>query len=342
MRCVADVCGASAYDPLVAVITRIEGTRVVDVRRNDVTVVRPMAALVRPLATAFDEREWAATFTRLTTWRAENIERDAMAIVVRSTDSAGRVRFDVALSDLGEGDSPQALIVGRHDNCDVALAAEGSGSLRHAAVVLWPGTAAGPARVVAVDLRSAQGLMTRDGRAARRMSSTTALHFGAGDCDVYALVAPRDAPFSIRFADQLDAELAGVLVDDAAAAPAVVVRPDAWERSRVFTSLGAPPQQGGLVIQATREEIGRGVVLGRYQRCHRTDALAQTDTVSRVHALLFAVDDVLFLVDTASSAGTAIRDGHERIALGEGRRIARLSSTARVFLAGVEVQIAVM
>jgi len=80
-------------------------------------------------------------------------------------------------------------------------------------------------------------------------------------------------------------------------------------------------------------------VLGRYSRCDRTTALAEDSGVSRVHALLFSADDALWVVDTASTAGTwVIAQG--QAALGEGRRIVRCRD-ARLFLGAVETLLVV-
>jgi hypothetical protein len=312
-------------------------------RNNDVTRIAAFdpAALHRPLETLEDQAEWSETFARLASWRAEHIERDGLAVVVRTAGPDGKPIFEVALA-AADG-SPVALVVGRHDRCDVTLPASGSGSLRHAAVMLWPGENERPPRAIAVDLLSRHGLVTREGRSARRLSSTTALHFGAGEADVFVLVAERDRPFAVRFPDELDAHVSGALVDDQAPPPATLPR-DAWERSRVFRGgdtraiRGAEP---GLVLRASADEVARGIVLGRYERCHRTDLIASRDVVSRVHALVFAAERSLWIVDTASTGGTLLVDdiGGTRVELGEGKRIAPLGRASRVFLAGTEVSI---
>src|SRR5947208_3600873 len=131
-------------------------------RRNDATVVmaEPVRstqgpALHRPLETLEDEAEWSATFERLSSWRADHIDRDGLAVVVRTVVD-GKPHFDVALA--ASDGAPQALIAGRHDRADVVLPVDGAGSLRHAAVILWPGPTP---RVVVVDLRTPRGLLTR-------------------------------------------------------------------------------------------------------------------------------------------------------------------------------------
>jgi hypothetical protein len=288
----------------------------------------------------------------LSSWRADHIERDGIAVVVRRAVEGDAPAFDVSLA-ASDGE-PHALILGRHSRCDI-LVDDPEVSLRQAAIVLWPG--ADPAsgggarmgpRAVVIDLHTSTALRTRRG-AARRISSGTALQFaiGAGaarDVEVTVLVAARDQAFPLRQPDELEAHLVGALIDDEAPAPASVPE-STWEHSVVFrrgdTRTVLPPDE--LVIEATAAEIARGIVLGRYERCRRTAALRDHDAVSRVHALVFAADGALWITDTASSAGTELvspRAGGElRVVLGEGRRIARLSPDARLFLAGVEAQI---
>ena len=314
-------------------------TRVVAVSsvafQNEATRFVPVPPLRRPV-TVDDEPEWQRVLERLQVWRAEHIEHDALAVVVRTPGappalSATALSATALSATLASADGePAALIVGRHARADAHLP---GASLRQAAVLLWPEPSG--ARVVAVDLRTPSGLATHRG-IARRISSDAALHFGAGDADVFALVAARDRPFAVRSADQLEAVVSGALVDDAVPPPAPAS--SAWERSVVLRTAALPmPVRDTLVVRATRDEILRGVVLGRYERCHRTQALSDSLEVSRVHALLFAAADALWIVDTGSTSGTRVVDGARAIDLGEGRRIARLSPRARVLLAGVEV-----
>ncbi len=295
---------------------------------------------------AHDElrERWQEILERVEMWRAEHPEGAAMAVIVRH-----RERFDVALHQLfahgaddatGREQVPVAVVVGRHSACDLVMETNHA-SLRHAAVIGWRDG------VVAIDLRSELGLTTMDGRTARRMSSTQALRFVAASAELTTLFAPVDAPFAVRWADQLEAALSGALVDDADPparrhAPADNAAADwgTWEKSVVVRTrvAGMPApvvHEDQLAIRATRDAIERGVVLGRYTRCDRTTALADDVRVSRVHALVLAAYGALWVVDTASTGGTSLV-GRETIDVGEGRRIARLANDARLFLAGVE------
>ncbi len=316
-------------------------TRIVDVEvawRNEGTrVARPPRAQV--LAPPVDVQE---LLERIHGWRAEHPEGAALALIVRRPSGV-----DVVVKQADRG-APLALIVGRHTCCDVVLDDASGASLRHAAVILWP---EGEARAAAVDLRSEDGLVTRRGELARQVSSTRAFAFSAGAAEVMALVAQPDAPFAVRWVDQLDAELSGALVDApiAASTPepgrsrsSIAPSPSApWERSVIvrtrIAGLPAPavPEEA-IAVRITRDELEHGVVLGRYPRCHRTTALADDVGVSRVHCLVFARDDALWAVDTASTGGTSLAGAGSVVALGEGRRIARLREDMRLLLAGVD------
>jgi len=57
-------------------------------------------------------------------------------------------------------------------------------------------------------------------------------------------------------------------------------------------------------IRIGHRALTDGVLLGRYARCDGAGGLADDATLSRVHALLIQIDDILLVVDTASSNGT--------------------------------------
>jgi hypothetical protein len=69
--------------------------------------------------------------------------------------------------------------------------------------------------------------------------------------------------------------------------------------------------------------------------------IASRDVVSRVHALVFAAERSLWIVDTASTGGTVLVDdvAGKRTELHEGMRIAQLGRASRVLLANTEVSI---
>lgn len=320
-------------------------TRVVDLeelraQHNGRTRIAPLLADELCFVPEEELRErWQEILERVHAWRAEHPEGNALAVVLRHD-----AHFDVVLHQVV--DEPVAVVVGRHSACDLVLQAAHA-SLRHAVIIAWPHA---EGRVVAIDLRSELGLTTDDRRMASRVSSATALRFHAAAAEVTALFAARDAPFAARWADQLDAQLSGALVEDDRSAKIRAGDPaagfvDSWERSVVVRTrvIGMPPpviREDQLAVAATRGSVERGVVLGRYARCERTTAIADDDRVSRVHALVFAAGGALWVVDTASTHGTTlVSPGRtpSRVDVGEGRRIARLRHDARLYLAGIEV-----
>jgi hypothetical protein len=308
---------------------------------NTAMVVRPLAPSGRaPLADG--EREhaaWSAVLDRLHQWRAERLDEHALAVVVR-VPSAGGFALSFAVASSKQG--PAALVVGRHDQCDVVLPPDGGASLRHVAVLVWPSAGGETARVVAMDLRSTEGLRTHRG-VARRVSSSTALRVGAGNAEVFALVAARDQPFAVRWRDELDAHVTGALVDEPPLGdlvlPALARAPDAWERSMVVRTGRAVERTDTLVVATSASALRSGVVLGRSERCRRVAAIVAADVVSRVHAMLFLADGALWLLDTASTGGTRIESAAGDVELGEGKRIVAVPEDARVLLADVEVGI---
>ncbi len=57
-------------------------------------------------------------------------------------------------------------------------------------------------------------------------------------------------------------------------------------------------------VRIGHRALTEGVLLGRYARCDGAGGLADDVTLSRVHAMLIQIDDILLVIDTASSNGT--------------------------------------
>lgn len=146
-------------------------------------------------------------------WRRENPEGSALAVLVKT--SAG-VTFHTRTTTTAE---PCALILGRHSECDVDVGERANEALRHAAIVLWPHPAQNvsvdPAVPIVdvIDLRTAGGIVLRDGRSVRRATRSHVFSFASASADVIAMGAGPDCLFP-RFADELDALLTKVLRQD--------------------------------------------------------------------------------------------------------------------------------
>lgn len=64
------------------------------------------------------------------------------------------------------------------------------------------------------------------------------------------------------------------------------------------------PASRQIVFRPDREGLARGFLLGRYGRCAAPGTIEWDDKMSRVHALLFAVGDDVYIADLGSSNGT--------------------------------------
>jgi hypothetical protein len=119
----------------------------------------------------------------------------------------------------------------------------------------------------------------------------------------------------------------------------------AWRRQTVTSSsIVASPDRlaqlrgrGGdddapLVVSSTWAELEDGILLGRYPRCVAHDSI-NDDGVSRVHALVVARRQRLFVVDTGSTNGTTLRlaGGRERV-LHAHRRVLSADDDAQLWL----------
>jgi hypothetical protein len=315
---------------------------------NENTRVAPFVGRVRGLGVdrrdawaALDsvhaEREhalWRDLLERLHTWRAERLDEHALAVVVKTRSEHGPT---LALTVASAVDGPAAIVVGRHELCDAHLRADAA-SLRHACCLVWP-SADGGARAVAIDLASSEGLRTPRATA-RRISAPHALSFWAHDAEVFVLAAARDRPFAVRTREEIEAHVTGALIDDADRRPVAttnaVHESTRFERSLVVRMARELVQPDTLVLAVDVRALARGVVLGRDARCRRSAALMD-ESVSRVHALVFAADDALWIVDTASTGGTSLVTPTTHVELCEGHRIARIPDDARVQLAGIDV-----
>jgi len=87
-----------------------------------------------------------------------------------------------------------------------------------------------------------------------------------------------------------------------------------------------------LVVASTWAALADGVLLGRYPRCAMHGAI-DDDGVSRVHALVVARRDRLFVVDTGSTNGTSLRRGAATTAALDARhRVAAIDDADELWL----------
>jgi hypothetical protein len=267
------------------------------------------------------------------------MKRPGVALV--AVDKAGTVAGTLALA--GKDGAINAGVIGRHGRCDLYLAGDESLSLRHASIVV---DERGAFRLI--DLRTGTGLRDAAGRRHDGIASTDEAAITIGDHVVVArarraadLDGPMRSPWAPPLAlgtkvvdpprtaagsspNQLSALATGVGVVG-------VARPGD-DANLAVTITGGVTRTGGALLgrdedrqalieladAGAREQwpigdraLANGILLGRYERCdgHGSRILARRG-ISRVHALVVAVDGIAYVMDLGSTNGTWV-DGAE-------------------------------
>lgn len=226
-----------------------------------------------------------------------------------------------------------ALIVGRHDRCDLVLAGRDELPLRQLAMILAPVTCWERGRAELgyriLDLRTAHGFVDETDRTLRGLRCDGPAVLRCGGYALYALPLgdPTDWPES--GADAWACQPERVYFDEVthvargSSTRVPQIGPGDGRRTRVTAVPG--PRVTGSVLVTGGDEVGAleligparraivpvgqaalrdGVLIGRYPRCD--SACDDDDGVSRVHALLIQLDDTVLVVDTASTYGTTV------------------------------------
>ncbi|HJL20060.1 MAG TPA: hypothetical protein RMH99_30625 [Sandaracinaceae bacterium LLY-WYZ-13_1] len=97
-------------------------------------------------------------------------------------------------------------------------------------------------------------------------------------------------------------------------------------------ALHVESERGARTLPVGPRAIGRGVLLGRYDRCDASDLLGH-DHISRAHLLVKRVGDAVVGIDTASTGGTFVGDAAHRartVALDRGEEAVLGDGLARV------------
>ncbi|MBA3538662.1 MAG: hypothetical protein H0T79_03465 [Deltaproteobacteria bacterium] len=226
-----------------------------------------------------------------------------------------------------------AAIVGRHDACDLYLAAHERLALRHLVVVVDPVTSwkRGDSGVSfrMLDLRTGEGMIDEEGRTLRGLRAEGPVVIRCGGYTIFALPLgdPTDWPASADDAwaclpervyfDELERVPQGSLVRLPMVRPAgrtitsVVHRTHGpWDTGMQLVTGGdvagtlvvRGPRGGGQILVG-QQALSDGVLLGRYGRCDSAE-LGGDESVSRVHALLLLVGERLLAIDTSSTNGS--------------------------------------
>jgi hypothetical protein len=271
--------------------------------------------------------------------RCREVEEPGLAVIAvdeRTGRAAGLVRLCARV------ERHVAAIVGRHDECDLYLTGSSSLALRHLAIVLDPvrSWAAGDknVRFRVLDLRTSDGFRDEEDRILRglRCEGPAVLRCAGYALFILPLGDPTDWPQSAADAwaclpervyfDEVDSfpqgsmprmmairTSPGIPMEQMARKSSVITRTHG-PRDSAINMLASDGDLAGTLeligpnvretIRIGHRALGEGVLIGRYARCDGAGGLADDATLSRVHALLLQIDDIVLVIDTASSNGS--------------------------------------
>lgn len=233
-----------------------------------------------------------------------------------------------------------AAIVGRHDQCDLFLSGTEDLALRHLAIVLDPvkswskGSSAVKYRVL--DLRTSNGFRDEHGRPLRGLQADASAVLRVGGYALFVMPLGDAADWPEGGNDAWDMLPPREYFDELTNIPESSIKIPQQRNSSLESSFGGarthvsmimrtagPRDTGASLVQpgsgvGSLELVGKthrgtlslghsamrdGILLGRYARCDGA-GLLDDPSLSRVHALLLAVDDAFLMIDTASRNGT--------------------------------------
>lgn len=283
--------------------------------------------------------QWQRVLSDAAARRATHLHESALLVMVAATDAAGRRTLKSYLSTTAH--APTALIVGDHPACDVSGVF--GASLRH--VALWIDPALTPGWVHAVDLNTPTGMLVDGEQGIRRVDARCSVRIGAGSADLLAMALVPGENVDVAMLHAFSAPfIPRARSEGFVAAPAPRARQPRSHSETQVTRLGAirceltrgGAATGDLRVTPTAEDLERGFILGRYERC--SEQLNDT-MVSRVHALLVAHRDGVLVIDTGSTHGTDVLRRDVTLALGIIRRAAVVPRGFRVNLGGTVVEV---
>jgi len=304
---------------------------------NSCTLAFPAA---RPLEQRRDLRHMFCTAYRAVADRCRAIDEPGLAIVAVH-EATGMPQGIVRV--MARVERHVAAIVGRHDHADLYLTNSDSMALRQLAIILDPvkswerGNTAVHYRLL--DLRTRTGFSDEQGRMLRglRCEGPAMLHAAGHALFLLPLGDPTD--WQARAEDAWDCLPERVYFDELARVPdgsfthmprivqhkrrSVMIRTvGPHDTARSFATgerMVANGSAAGILeiegprvtgaIEIGNDELRDGILLGRYERCANA-ALADDQSLSRVHALMIQVEDRLLVVDTCSINGTRIPGQH--------------------------------
>ncbi|MCK5689952.1 FHA domain-containing protein, partial [Myxococcota bacterium] len=104
-----------------------------------------------------------------------------------------------------------------------------------------------------------------------------------------------------------DDENSVVTVIPGASAPSRPISFEAEMPENTFAKLTLFYPGGSIALPVTAEQLDRGLLLGRYDRCDISEfQFLRNDSVSRVHLLIIREGDTILAIDTSSTNGTRV------------------------------------
>lgn len=237
-------------------------------------------------------------------------------------------------------------IVGRHSQADLVLSLDPRVALRHLVIAVEPPRSfhAGDQRLRVIDLATGNAPLDEEGRAVESLTAEGAVFLALGRYAIYCLPTGDATDWPAAAADAwrcvpervfLEERLAGGAIGsaprpDLAAQAAVRKRRLSWlggkttlvsrhegpvdaravllsegeEALGVLTIRGSRAQ---VAFEIGREAARRGILVGRYDRCHGNTRTAVTsDRVSRVHLLVVAIGERVYGIDLCTTNGTYV------------------------------------
>jgi hypothetical protein len=270
----------------------------------------------------------------------------AFAQPLRVCARDSRERIFVAITEDGRTCRHQLLapgevaIIGRHSRCDLRVS-DPSLSLRHLAVAVSAGSTAADPFVRVWDLATGEPFATEDGVDSRAVTSTGPCFLGLRGSSIAIIPLsslPDELPIGTRalwdslpvrsIVTRLTGELEPKRQERRAQTITRVRGPIELSRTGCAPELAV----GSLTVVGDgttttyhlgEDELARGILVGRYERCTRSVSPA---SVSRVHLLIARLGVELLAIDTASTNGSALADGGDF-------EVARLEGGAEIALA---------
>ena len=303
---------------------------------------------------------FVASYRPIREWLDAHASRPGIALIALGDDALRAAAFLAMKPDL-----VSTAVIGRHSKADLRLTGDDTLSLRHAAVLLFPGGTQGRGcRYRLLDLRSATGFVDERGKRLRALEADGHAFVHLGRYVLLVLVTggadapwPEDPDASWErlpdrlYLDEVETEAKSKAWDEdsdraweaedlpSMSRPATLLHSVAGPEKPVHELIDAGESARGELIVTSRRgaatvrlgqgAIEAGILLGRSRRCDAGLVLAER-RISRVHLLIIEIAGVLYAIDTASSNGTFRDEDRERATRLEAGKPVSLGEAASV------------